>query len=129
MSAARAAREAGYSERSAKVTASRLLTKENVRAALAERQAGYAAELEVTRQSVISEIQDALRMGREQQRPEVLVQSAMALAKLCGLLEPVRHKVEVGADASALSARFVSMSDSELLAVASGSESRVLHQR
>lgn len=52
-----AAVRAGYSERSAKVTAARLLTKANVRAALALREAENAHALGLTRERVLVELQ------------------------------------------------------------------------
>lgn len=119
--ATQAALAAGYSERTACKIGSENLRKPDIQAALAERQAEYADELEVTKRDVMAQVLEAIEMGRQQQRPDVLIQGAMALAKLCGFLEPVRGKVEVSApDMAAMQHRFASMSDAELLALASG---------
>lgn len=113
---------AGYSERTtACKIGSENLQKPDIQAALAERQASYADEFEVTKRDVMAQVLEAIEMGRQQQRPDVLIQGAMALAKLCGFLEPVRGRVEVSApDMAALQHRFASMSDAELLALAAG---------
>lgn len=120
-SATQATLAAGYSERAACKIGSENFQKLDIQTAFAERQAEYAAELEVTKREVIGQIVEAIEMGIAQERPDVLIQGAMALAKLCGFLEPVRGKVEVSApDMVALQHRFASMSDAELLALASG---------
>lgn len=119
--ATQAALAAGYSERTACKIGSENLQKPDIQSALAERQAEYAAELEVTKRDVMVRVLEAIEMGRQQQRPDVLIQGAMALAKLCGFLEPARAKVEVSApDLGAMQHRFASMTDAELLALASG---------
>lgn len=115
--ATQAALAAGYSERTACKIGSENLQKPDIQAGLAKRQAEYAAELEVTKRDVMGHVLEAIEMGRKQQRPDVLIQGAMALAKLCGFVEPVRGKVEVSTpDMAALQHRFASMSDAELLA-------------
>lgn len=118
--AADAARQAGYSEGSARVTACRLLAKANISAALAARQAEYAAELQVAKADVMAQVLDAIEMGRKQERPDVLIQGAMALARLCGFCTPETVRAEVGLDAAAVRAGMASLSDSELLAMAQG---------
>ena len=122
--ATQAAIAAGYSERTACKIGSENLQKPDIQTALAERQAEYADELEVTKRDVMAQVLEAIEMGRRQERPEVLIQAAMALAKLCGFLEPLRAKVEVSApDFAAIQHRFARMSDAELLTLASGGRS------
>lgn len=122
--ATQAALAAGYSERTACKIGSENLQKPDIQAALAAKRAEFAAELAVTKQDVISQIVEAIGMGRDQHRPEILIQGAMALAKLCGFLEPLRGRVEVTSpDLSAMRHRFASMTDAELYAVASGGRS------
>lgn len=119
--ATQAAFAAGYSERTACKIGSDNLQKPDIQAGLANRQAEYAAELEVTKRDVMAHVLEAIEVGRQQQRLDVLIQGAMAPAKLCGFLEPVRAKVEVSTpDMVALQYRFASMSDAKLLAFASG---------
>ena len=116
--ASEAAREAGYSERTARQQGSRLLSNVAVSAAIAERQAVHAQELGVTKQAIIDQLQEAIQMGREQMRPDVLIAGAMGLARLCGLLEPQRVAAEVSVDLEAVSRRFAAMSDAELMTIA-----------
>ncbi len=116
--ASEAAREAGYSERTARQQGSRLLSNAAVSIAIAERQATHALELAVTKQAIIDQLQEAIQMGREQQRPDVLIAGAMGLARLCGLLEPQRVAADVSVDLEAVSRRFAGMADAELVAIA-----------
>ena len=81
--ATQAALSAGYSERTACKIGSENLQKLDTHAAFAERQAEYAAELEVTKRDVIAQVLEAIAVCRAQHR-------------------------------------FASMSDGELLALASG---------
>ena len=119
--AQQAALSTGQSERTACKIGSENLKKLDIQAALAERQAEYADEFEVTKRDVMAQVLEAIEMGRQQQRLDALIQGAMALAKLCGFLGPVRGKVGVSApDMAALQHRLASMSDAELLALASG---------
>lgn len=115
-----AAREAGYSEGSAKVTASRLLTKPNVSSALAARQAEYAAKLEVTKDDVVRGILSAIDMARKQDNPAVMIQGCCALGKMLGFFSPEVSRIEMGANSSALKARMAALSDADLLAMARG---------
>lgn len=119
--ATQAALSAGYLERTACETGIENLQSSDIQTALTERQAECAAELEVAKLDVIAQVLEANEMCKAQQCSDVLIQGATALAKLCGFLEPVRGKVEVSApDMVALQHRFASMSDAELLALASG---------
>jgi len=77
--------------------------------------------LGVSKGQVIGQIVEAIQMGRAQERPEVLIQGAVALAKLCGFFEPLRVAADApeGLAAEVLSRRFAAMSDAELYALAS----------
>jgi hypothetical protein len=120
-----AARRSGYSEKAARVTASKLLTNANVSAAIAYRQAEYAEELRITKDDIFSCLLSAIQMGREQQNPAVMIQGCVQLAKLLGFYEPETVKVDLGADSGNLKAKFAAMTDDELLAIASGVSSQV----
>lgn len=118
--ASEAARQAGYSERSAKVTACRLLTKANVAHAVAERRAEYAAELQITKEDVIAGVLSAVEMARRQENPAAMIQGCSALARLLGYFTPETARVEIGLDAAAVGARMAALSDADLLAMAQG---------
>lgn len=61
---AAAARRAGYSEKSAKVTASRLLTNDNVQSELARKQAERQAVLNVSRDVVVRELLSSVEVAK-----------------------------------------------------------------
>lgn len=115
---AESARLAGYGERGARVQACHLLANPNVSAAIRERQAQYQAELQITKQDVIAGILSAINLAREQGNPAAMVQGCSALARMLGYFQPERHHVEVTADVDAMKAKFLAMSDAELLAIA-----------
>jgi phage terminase small subunit len=117
---AAAAVRAGYAHRSARVTASQLLTKPNVRALVAKHEAEAAKELGLTREAVLEGLRDALEMARAQNNPVAMVAALRESAKISGYYAPERTKVEISVDGERLQAQFAAMSDSELLAIAEG---------
>lgn len=79
---------AGYSKRSAKVTAARLLTKANVRAALAVRETESALTLAVTRERVLAEVQGAISVATRNGDAMAMIAGWREVAKLCGFYAP-----------------------------------------
>jgi hypothetical protein len=118
--AAEAARLAGYSEKTARVTGPENLSKPAVKAALEARQAVFREELRVTKQDVVAGILSAIQMAREQQNPAVMVASCVQLAKLLGFYAPEVRRVELDASAANRQSKFAAMSDEELLAIVQG---------
>lgn len=114
------ARRAGYSEKTAAEIGYELLRKPQIAAAVAARQATYAAQLQITKEDVIGGIAGAIRLAREQQNPPAMIQGCVALAKLCGFFAPELHHVELSSNTAAFRARLVAMSDDELVALAQG---------
>ena len=115
--AAEAARLAGYSSKTARVTGPENLSKPAVKGALAARQRVFAEELGVTKEGVISGLMSAIQMGREQQNPAAMIAGLVQIAKLCGFYEPEKVNLTLNADGKRLSAKFAAMSDDELLAI------------
>ncbi len=115
---AAAAVRAGYSRHSARVTASQLLAKPNIRAAVRAHQDAAANELAVTRKRVLSELQEAVDLARERQEPMAMIAALREQARLLGYYEPEVKRVELSASGEALEARMRGMSDEELLAMA-----------
>ena len=115
--ATEAARRAGYRAKSARQMASENLTKPAVLEEIQRRQAQISEEYEIKREDVVRELLEAIAMGREQCQPQVMISGCVQLAKLCGLFEPERVSVEVGADVERLRAKFRGMSDTELLRI------------
>jgi phage terminase small subunit len=73
--AVRAARNAGYSPNGAKVTACRLLTNANLKAALAAKELELALKIDVTKQRVIGELRAAAEDARSQANPGALIRA------------------------------------------------------
>lgn len=115
-----AAKQAGYSERSARQIGQETLRIPAVQAALATRHAAYAAELQITKDDVIAGVLAAIDMARKQENPAAMIQGCNALAKLLGFYSPEVGRIEMGADTSAMKARMAALSDADLLAIAQG---------
>ena len=120
--AAAAARRAGYSARSARITGSRLLTKADIKAEIASREALEASRLGLSRQQVIAEIQRAITVAHEQANPMAQISGWREIAKMLGFYAPERREVKLSAEGAALRAEYEALSDEELLAIASGAD-------
>lgn len=118
--AAEAARKAGYSERGAKVTACRLLTKPNLQQALAAKKQAKAVELELRKDHVIAALLQALNLARSQANPAAIVAAAREIGRLLGFYDPEVVKVPLSAEGARLKALHEDMSDEELCNLASG---------
>ena len=129
MNATEAARRAGYSPKTARVIGQENLLKPAVKQALEARQEAFRAELGISRQDIVAGILSAIQMGREQRNPAVMIQGCVQLAKLLGLYEPERLKVDMTVDTASLQARFAAMPDEELLRIAYGKISQVRSER
>lgn len=115
--AAEAARLAGYSARSARVTGPETLSNPAVKDALAARQQVFQAELGLAKQDVVNGLLSAIQMGRDQQNPAAMIAGLVQIAKLCGFYEPEKVNLSLSAGGERLSAKFAAMSDDELLAI------------
>ncbi|GAB1367813.1 hypothetical protein MASR1M42_03610 [Azonexus hydrophilus] len=96
------------------------LKKLDIQAELAERRYEHADELEVTKRDVMAQVLEAIEMGRQQQRPDVLAFRARWLRQPCGFEPGARQGRGVRLDMAAMQHRFASMSDAELPRLASG---------
>ncbi len=61
---AESARRAGYGVLSARITASRLLTKANIQAALAQKEAELARKMDINKATVIGELRAAIDVAQ-----------------------------------------------------------------
>ena len=110
-SGAEAARRAGYSEK----------TKPDVLSAIQALKAQNAAAFDVTRQDVIGGVLEAIAMARLAGDPGAMLTGLRDLSRMMGFNEPEAVRVAVaGSGAAALAAKFVAMSDAELIALAGG---------
>ncbi len=83
---AQACIRAGYSPKAAKEQASRLLTKDNVRAHIAELQAKHRARLDVTVKSLSEDMRENRDLAIKNDQASAAQQATMDIAKLHGLL-------------------------------------------
>lgn len=118
--AARAARVAGYAEKSAKVMACRLTKDNRIAAEIAKRRAANAEQFQITKVDVLAGVLSAINMAHEQQNPGVMIGGLVQIAKMLGFYEPEVHTVHLSGDAERLKAKFVAMTDAELLMIAQG---------
>ena len=84
--ATQAAIRAGYSERTAAEQGYQLLQKPSVHAAIQEAQAEHRERTAVTVESISDQLSDAYEQAKDNGQPAAMVQAAMGLAKLHGLL-------------------------------------------
>ncbi|MEF8699083.1 MAG: terminase small subunit [Candidatus Accumulibacter sp. UW26] len=115
--ATRAARVAGYAEKSAKVIACRLTKDNRIAARIASRRAENAEKFAITKEEVIAGILSAIEMAREQQNPAAMISGLVQVAKLCGFYEPEVRRIEVSDSAARVQAKYAAMSDDELLSI------------
>ena len=116
--ASRAARAAGYSKVSAKVIASRLLTKVNILDALADKEKLMQRDLDMTRDRVINELREAVEAAKLQNDPGAMVAGLREIGRMCGYYAPERKVITVGDTAE--SAQLRSLSDEELTRIIKG---------
>jgi hypothetical protein len=120
--ASQAAREAGYAEAGARVTACRLLAKPNVQAAVLAERRRYEQDLGITRERVIAELRSAIDIARNQGNASAMISGWREIAKICGYYE---RRVEVSIHPNIAAQRLVSqletMSTDELMKIAESS--------
>ena len=114
---AKSAVAAGYSARSAPVTASRLLRKANVQLALRARHQEIETQLQITRQGVLDGLQEAVELARAQANPTALIGAWREIAKMCGYYAPERKHVELSVSGERTMHEIQALSDEELLAL------------
>ena len=117
-----AAIRAGYSARSAHVTACRMLKDRVVQAAVAERQDEIAEELEISREKVMRGLLEAVEIARLQADPAALVKAWSELARMCGYYAPVKQRVDVSVSAKRMVGQLELLSDVQLLRLAEQAE-------
>ena len=122
--ASQAAREAGYAEAGARVTACRLLANPIIQAAVSTQRRHYEKGLKITREQVIAELRSAIELGRTQGNAPAMISGWREIAKICGYYE---HRVEVSIHPNVAAQRLVSqletMSTDELMELTESSTS------
>ena len=114
---AEAARRAGYGVLSARVTASRLLTKANIKATLAIKEAELARKVEISKLDVVSEVLASITMAKTKLDARTMIRGWVEIAKMLDYYKPEKIEVKVRAENSVLRAKYEAMSDAELMAI------------
>jgi hypothetical protein len=119
----RAARSAGYAVTSAHVTASRLLSNDNVIAALDAKKQELAQQYDIDKHRVVNELLDAVAVARESLDAGSMIRAWCEISKLLGINTPEVQKIAIYAESNALRAKYEAMSDDELIAIATSDTS------
>lgn len=114
---AAAAVRAGYSEKSARSIAHENATKPDIQEVLQQRQAALAQELQITQQSVVAGLLEAMEMARELRNPAAMVAALREIGKMLGYYQPEVRRVELTAGQGLMQADMEAMSDEQLLAL------------
>ena len=115
-----AARAAGYSVTSARVTAHRLLTDANVNAAIDAKKQQLAQQYEINKHGVVRELLAAVEVARAKMDSGNMIRSWIEIAKILGIYAPEVEKVAVYAENEVLRAEYEAMSDDQLMAIING---------
>ena len=120
-----AAIRAGYSKRSAKEQAHRLLTYAHVQAELEEKRIEMQRKHEINRDGILEGFQEAFELAKESNNPGAMTGAYREIAKMCGFYEPEKKKVEITQEQLSYKQRYELMSDEELLAIIVSEKSSV----
>ena len=118
----KAAREAGYSPKTAAQISSENLKKPEILEALSGYQKVLATELNVTRQKVLQELQTAISIAQAQGDASAMIAGWREIARICGYYEKEREfKVSINITAKRMIDKLETMTDDELLKIVDGS--------
>lgn len=109
---------AGYSEKVAHTQGMENLKKPYILDAIKLRQAPMAKKYEITRESLLKEIENAQKMAEELGKPDVVMKGVDLKAKMLGLNEP--KKIEMSGSLDIRSTKVKNLSDEELARVLGG---------
>lgn len=118
MNATRAAIRAGYSPRTAKSQASRLLSYVDLQKEIARKQAQTTLRLEISRDDVVIGLLGAIELAREQGDPNTMIRGAAELNKMLGFYaQRGANKEKYVAEGGDLQKALKFMGDNELLSL------------
>lgn len=110
-----AAKRAGYSPKSARVTGQETLSNPAVRVALQARQAAEAERMGITRENVVAGLLEAAEQAKLMSNPMAMVRAWAELGRLFNFYGTQHHRVEVTAPPGDLEAAYARMSDADLM--------------
>lgn len=108
-----ASARAGYADGAQ--MAYRMIYMPNVLALKAQYEAKYEAEAQMSRKKVMDGLLEAIEMAKLMAEPATMISGWTAVAKMCGYMAPVEHKVKVDVTGSVTMQTLTAMSDAELL--------------
>jgi phage terminase small subunit len=117
---ARAARSAGYSEKTARQIATENLSKPYIQAAITAKQQETAVKLELRKEHVLLAHMEAISLARAQGQPMAMISGAREIGKLMGFYGAEVVELALGKNKASLQARYESMTDAELVAIIGG---------
>ena len=100
--------------------ASTLMRNPKVARAIAIERERYAKASAMTKKKVIDGLMEAIEMAKIQADPTPMIQGWTQIAKMCGFMEPTRHKLEVSVNGQVVIQRLQALDDEKLLALAEG---------
>lgn len=109
--------KAGYNDGAS--IAYRMVRMPNVLKLKAEYEAKYEAEAQMSRKRVMDGFLEAIDMAKLMAEPASMISGWREIAKMCGYMAPVEHKMKVDVTGNIILDRMNSMSDAELLKVIS----------
>jgi phage terminase small subunit len=123
---ARAARSAGYSEKTARQIATENLSKPYIQAAIAAKQQETAVKLELRKEHVLLAHMEAIGLARAQGQPMAMISGAREVGKLMGFYSADAVEIAMSMCEASLLTRYKSMTDAELMAVIAGGAEKLL---
>lgn len=115
MNATRAAIRAGYSPRTAKSQASRLLSYVDLQREITRKQAETSLKLEISREDVVLGLLSANELAREQGDPSTMIRGAAELNKMLGFYAPITSNNDKSDADNCHQKQLQDMSDKELI--------------
>lgn len=111
--AAAAARAAGYAPNAAKVTACRMLTRDNLKAAIEAKKRAAAEQFELRKEHVITGIMQAIAHAKVLGKPGIMISGWVAIGKMMGFFESgsIKAETQLKAPSSGNDLRFVPTSE------------------
>jgi phage terminase small subunit len=108
-----AAVRAGYADGGQ--MAYRMVRMPNILKLKAEYEAKYEAEAQMSRKKVMDGFLEAIDMAKLMAEPATMISGWTAVAKMCGYMAPIEHKMKVDVTGNVTMQKLTAMSDAELL--------------
>ena len=108
-----ASARAGYADGG--TVAYRMVRMPNVLKLKAQYEAKYEAEAQMSRKKVMDGLLEAIEMAKLMAEPATMISGWTAVAKMCGYMAPVEHKVKLDVTGNVKMQTLTAMSDAELL--------------